>query len=150
MQIVAVINPSPQFWTQQYKRWRLAWCFLSLPHNLKSLKKFKRKARTPFFLTHKWVAFAFSLCLVRRNCKDSRQCTGTGCRLWSQRTVTPVREPWGVLSQSLPKVTNSLLSFCKYQEEVNMKKERKKKKSHQHSKRMLMRRNRLELGREKF
>lgn len=42
--------------------------------------------------------------------------------------LMPVRDPWGVHSQSLLKVTNSLLHFCKYQEDVNMKKEKKKKK----------------------
>lgn len=123
-------------------------CFITRPQNLKSLRKIKSKPRIMFFLIQEWVDFGFSLLSFMINFqRHPWHCVRVACRQFNQENCDVCKRSLGSsLQKSLSKFTNSLLYFCKYQDEVNMKKE----KSHQHSESMIMRKNRLELRRQKF
>ena len=138
-------HPQLQFWTQ-YKCWRFTWCFMILAHNLKPLRKCQWKARTPILqLTNEWLCLF--LCFSSWEMpKESHGTLLVPRAAVKRENVSPVEHPGPFPRKSVPRLTKSLLYFRKYQGERNMKKE----KSHQHSKRMLMKENRLELRRGKF
>ena len=78
-------HPRLQFWAQQYKCWRFTWCFMSLAHNLKCLRKWQWKARTPFF-NSQMSGFAFFSAFIHEKL-PKKPVTLCWCHLqWNRET----------------------------------------------------------------